>query len=199
MAEADSARLSRAERRKRTEAAVLAAARRQFAEHGFERTTIRSIATDAGVDPALVMQLYGNKEQLFGAAAKVGFDPPGAVETPDDLAKAAASHLFAGFEDPDRRAGSEALLRSSLTHPLAGRILRDEVVAPAQAAVADLMGGDDAELRAAVLNACTLGVAISRYLLKVPAIAGVDQAEIERVLEPALRALIETPPTPDGT
>ena len=61
---------SRDERRKRTEAAILDAARALFAETGFERATIRAVASRAGVDPALVMQYFGSKEGLFAAAAK---------------------------------------------------------------------------------------------------------------------------------
>ncbi|MFD6859193.1 TetR family transcriptional regulator [Rhodococcus sp. NPDC060090] len=197
MVEADQGQVSRAERRKRTEAAVLSAARRQFAEHGFERTTIRAVAADAGIDPALVMQLFGNKEQLFSAAAHASVDLHSLVEAPAaDLPEAAAAHLFSGFEDPSRREGSEALLRSCLTHPLAGKILRDQVMAPAQATVAATIGGTDAELRAAVLNACTLGVTIARYLLKVPAMAQADRGDLERILEPALRALVQAQPDP---
>jgi AcrR family transcriptional regulator len=197
MVDADPEQVSRAERRKRTETAVLSAARKQFAEHGFERTTIRAVAADAGIDPALVMQLFGNKEQLFSAAAQASIDLHSLVEAPvGDLAKASAAHLFSGFEEPSRRDSSEALLRSCLTHPLAGQILRDQVMAPAQSTVAATIGGNDAELRAAVLNACTLGVTIARYLLRVPAMAQADQGDLERILEPALRALVEAKPDP---
>ena len=61
---------SRAERRQRTEGAILEAARDLFAHLGFEKTTIRGVASAAGVDPALVMQYFGNKDGLFAAAAR---------------------------------------------------------------------------------------------------------------------------------
>src|SRR3546814_8743210 len=110
------------------------------------------------IDPELVMQLHSNKEQLFAAAAQADVDLHSLIEAPiADLPEAAAAHLFSGFEDPSQRDSSEALLRSCLTHPLAGQVLRDQVLAPAQATVATTIGGDDAELRAAVLNACKIG------------------------------------------
>ncbi|MEI8410871.1 MULTISPECIES: TetR/AcrR family transcriptional regulator [unclassified Kribbella] len=186
-------KLSRADRRRRTEEAILAAARRQFAETGYERTSIRAIATEAGIDPALVMQLFGNKEGLFTAAATSTVDLRALINaTADNLADAAAAHMLAGFEDPDTRAGAEALLRSSLTHPQAGAALREQVMTPTQTAVAATIGGQDAELRAALLNACTLGVTISRYLLQDPTLAQADRQDIERILQPALQAIVGT-------
>ncbi|MFC9688871.1 TetR family transcriptional regulator [Kribbella sp. NPDC056951] len=187
--------ISRAERRRRTEEAILAAARRQFGELGYERTSIRAIAAEAGIDPALVMQLFGTKERLFSEAASSGVDLQtltGAAT--GGLAAAAAAHLFADFEDPDRREGAAALLRSSLTHPAAGAALRDQVMSPAQAAVASTIGGADGELRAAVLNACTLGVTIARYLLQDPVLAGADRADVERILQPALQSIVAGEP-----
>src|SRR5215469_6822839 len=53
-----------------TRAAILEIARSQFGNHGFERTTIRSVASAAGVDPALVMHYFGSKADLFAAASR---------------------------------------------------------------------------------------------------------------------------------
>ncbi|MDQ6525337.1 TetR family transcriptional regulator [Nocardioides sp. LHD-245] len=184
--------MARAERRRRTEEAILAAARRQFGEAGYERTSIRAVAAEAGIDPALVMQLFGNKESLYSAAAALGVELDVLkAATVDELAATAAAHLFAVFEDPGDRAGAEALLRSCLTHPAAGAALRDQVMAPTQAAVAETIGGDDGDLRAAVLNACTLGVTIARYLLRDPVLAAADRAALEAILQPALDAVID--------
>src|ERR1700749_5315475 len=49
---------------------ILATARSQFGDHGFERTTIRSVASEAGVAPALVMHYFGSKAELFAAASR---------------------------------------------------------------------------------------------------------------------------------
>src|SRR5262245_52922751 len=66
-------RRSRADQRRETEARILAAARARFAESGYERTTIRSVAAAAGVDPGLVMHYFGSKAGLFSRAATRGF------------------------------------------------------------------------------------------------------------------------------
>ncbi|MGY5190550.1 UNVERIFIED_CONTAM: TetR/AcrR family transcriptional regulator, partial [Bacillus amyloliquefaciens DSM 7 = ATCC 23350] len=59
-----------------TKAVILAAARDRFARSGFARATIRAIAADAGIDPSMVMRYFGNKNQLFAAAADFDLQIP---------------------------------------------------------------------------------------------------------------------------
>jgi AcrR family transcriptional regulator len=96
--------LSKKERRCRSEAAILAAARKLFAEHGYDRTNIRAIAGLAGIDPALVMQNFGSKEELFaGVRWNVPIDELVAADL-DQLPRAALKHVLDTFENarPDR-------------------------------------------------------------------------------------------------
>jgi AcrR family transcriptional regulator len=53
----------------RTRAAIEAAARNLFAEHGYDRTTVREIAAAASIDPAMVIRYYGGKDRLFAEIA----------------------------------------------------------------------------------------------------------------------------------
>ncbi|HJX42507.1 MAG TPA: TetR family transcriptional regulator [Geodermatophilus sp.] len=189
--------VSRDERRRRTEAAILGAARGLFAEIGFERATIRAVAAAAGVDPALVMQYFGSKENLFTEATRWAHDQVSVLDVPRaQMPAAALADLFETFEGAGGREGAVALMRSCLTHPEANRTLRDDVMCSVAAGVADRIGGEDAELRAGLLAACVMGLGLSRYLLQIPAVAGASRADIERLLEPALRALIDPPAQP---
>ena len=182
---------SRAERRTRSRQVILSAARALFAERGYERTSIRAVADRADVDPALVMQHFGSKDGLFAAAAQGSVPVEGLVGAGGgELTHALVRHVVDAFEDVDQRPAIEALMRSSLTHPAAGEVMRDQVMADVQAAVADTIGGPEAAVRAALLNATMLGVTISRYLLEVPALATADVEDLERILTPALEALI---------
>ncbi len=186
--------ITRDARRRRTEAAILEAARSLFAEAGFERATIREVAARAGVDPALVMQHYGSKERLFAAATSGVDDTASIVGAPRDrLASAALHDLFEKFEVPGMREATVALARSCLTHPEAGRIMRDDVMCSVTAGVARTIGGDDAELRAGLMAACLLGLSMTRYLFEVPAVAGASREDIERLMEPVLRTLVDSP------
>jgi AcrR family transcriptional regulator len=186
------ARLTRDERRRRTEATILEAARTLFAEVGFEKTTIRGVAARAGVDPALVMQYYGSKDGLFAASARWFADRKEATSaTREELARAALRDLLSGMEDPDQRCAATAVLRSCLTHESARTVMRDEVMHEKHKRIAQTIGGPDAELRAGLLGAVMIGTTIARYLLEIPSVAAASREDIERVLEPVLRSLVE--------
>jgi AcrR family transcriptional regulator len=183
--------LPREERRRRTELSILEAARELFAEQGFERTTIRAVAAQAGIDPALVMQYYKNKEGLFAAAARWQVDHKRLSEaTLADVPVTALDDLFANFEDPQLRDSAIALLRNCLTHQSALGIMRDDVMCEPQAMIARTIGGPDGELRAGLLGATMIGLTIAKYLLEIPSVAGASRADIERIMLPALQALV---------
>lgn len=189
--------MPRDERRRRTEAAILLAAREQFAELGFERTTIRSVATSVGVDPALVMQHYGSKEALFGAAARWQSDHQRILTaSTDNLASAALEDLLSKFEDAEDRVAAIALMRSCLTHPSATAVMRDEVMCERAAAVAQALQGPDAELRAALFGAAMIGLGMARYLIELEPLASASRADVLRLMGPVLQALVDPPATP---
>lgn len=183
--------LPREERRKRTEAAIVEAARELFAEVGFEKTTIRAVAGKAGIDPALVMQYYGNKEGLFAAAARWQVDHKriGAASLAE-IPLTAIGDVFEGFEDPATRDASIALMRNCLTHDSALGIVRDEVMCETQAMIAKTIGGDDAELRAGLLASTMMGLVMGRYLLQLPALVNASKEDLERILVPALKEIV---------
>jgi AcrR family transcriptional regulator len=183
--------LPREERRRRTEAGILDAARELFAEAGFEKTTIRAVASRAGIDPALVMQYYGNKEGLFAAAARWQVDQKRiGTAALEDIPLTALDDLFQGFEDPDKRDASIALMRNCLTHDSALGIVRDEVLCETQAMIAKTIGGGDAELRAGLLASTMMGLVIGRYLMQMPALTSASREDVERILAPVLERLV---------
>ncbi|MEW9554377.1 TetR family transcriptional regulator [Nonomuraea sp. NPDC050783] len=175
----------RAERRRRTEERILGAARALFAELGFERTTIRAVARAAEVDPALVMQYFGSKQELFRLAARVA-PPPAAGLDADEL----VGHLL-GTLDTKIGAlsqGSLAMMRSMLTHPEAAAAAR-EVLGRQIDSLAASIPGDDARLRAALMTVVMLGVTVGHQLLELEELRTAPQEEIARLLRPSLRAL----------
>ncbi|WP_223168084.1 TetR/AcrR family transcriptional regulator [Nonomuraea sp. SYSU D8015] len=177
--------LPRAERRRRTEGKILDAARVLFAEMGFERTTIRAVARAAEVDPALVMQYFGNKEELFRKAVRVTPVPDAGLDA-DQLVDHLLGTLTVKMGELPQ--GSLAMMRSMLTHPEAAASAR-EVLGRQIDRLAESIPGDDARLRAALMTTIMLGLTVGHHLLELDELRDAPQEEIARVLRPSLRAL----------
>ena len=177
--------LPRAERRRNTEQRILAAARASFAEHGFERTTIRAIAAAAKIDPALVMQYFGSKQALFKQAARIA---PSEVLAggPEQLTELLLSTL--GLKIGELPETSLAMMRSMLTHPEAAaeaRATLDRQIEQISAAIPT----EDARMRAALIMATMVGVTISHQLLGLDALRDASPEQIARLLRPVFQAL----------
>lgn len=178
-------RLPRAERRRNTEQRILAAARGIFAEHGFERTTIRAIAAAAKVDPALVMQYFGSKQALFSQAVRVASYEP-LTGGPEHLTELLLSTL--GLKVADLPETSLAMMRSMLTHPEATETARatlDSQIEQIGAAIP----AEDARLRAAIIIATMLGITISHQLLGLDALRDATPEQIANLLRPGFQSL----------
>ena len=119
-----------------TRAAILAAARSRFAVEGYERTTLRAVAGDVGVDAAMVIRYFGGKEALFAEAADLDLRLPDLTGVgKEDLAGVLLPHFFAVWEED---ATFLALLRASATSTRAATVMREVFatqVAPALAVV----------------------------------------------------------------
>ncbi|WP_435283512.1 TetR family transcriptional regulator [Streptomyces koelreuteriae] len=181
----------------RTRRRILAAARRKFAEVGFERATIRAIATEAGVDKSSVIQYFGTKDALFRES--VHWDIPIADLTTDDPGETVENYLRAMLggwaADPD--SPMAVLLRASMTSEQAADLLRGHVTAEAVEPMAAVVGSPDARLRAALSGAMMMGVAAQRYILRMPDLADADLEDILRILVPVFRSVIV--PEENGT
>lgn len=179
------ARLSRADRRKQTEQRILTAARHLFAEVGYERATIRAVAARSEVDPALVMQYFGRKEDLFRQAIHGAADDLPPIR-PERLTEVLLDVLTLKLSEPP--ANALALLRSMLTHPEATeqvRIATDRQLRHIAAAIP----AEDAQLRAALLLATSLGVTVARYLLALDPLREATPDQIADLLRPQFQAL----------
>jgi AcrR family transcriptional regulator len=174
-----------------TRAAILEAARRRFADRGYDATSIRAIAAEAGVDPGVVMHFFGSKDQLFRAAVGWPFDPASLAAQivapgPEGIGARIARAFLAAWEDPTTRASLAAVLRSAMTHDASAALLREFVVHQLFARVTGLIGGPQAELRASLAASHLIGVAILRYTLRVEPIASASTDQLVAWLTPAL-------------
>ena len=164
-----------------TRATILTAARERFGAEGFARTTIRSVATAAEVDPALVMHYFGNKDGLFAAAADLELHFPDLTDVAPDRIADALVPVFVEAWRPDRP--FLGLLRAAVGHPAATAALRRvfaEQVAPALAAATT----DHPRERAALLASQMLGLAVTRYVMAVPPLVDMSDDDLVRWLRP---------------
>ncbi len=166
-----------------TRAGILDAARTQFGTLGFERATIRSIASAAGVDPALVMHYFGNKAQLFAAASHLEIAFPDLTGVAPERVADLVLPIFAKVWSAD--GPFLTLLRSAATNRAAAEALLKvfvEQVAPAFAVVAP----DRAQERAAMVGSQMLGLVVARNIVGVPPLADMDVATLTDWLRPVL-------------
>jgi AcrR family transcriptional regulator len=175
----------RREQRRQTRERILAHARTLFATKGFERTTIRAVAEQAGVDPALVMQHFGSKQGLFDAATAAGAEP-----ALDADAGTLTESLLATLEFKLNDQGRErmAMLRSMLTHPEATERVRVGLDHQSEQ-IAAALPGDDARLRGALIASVVLGVRIGRDLLGLARLSDAPPAEVLQLMRPVFDAL----------
>jgi AcrR family transcriptional regulator len=181
----------RAEQRRRTEARILAAASELFAASGYERTTIRAVAQAAGVDAGLVMHYFGSKQELFERVTHGARPLPDLAGSPSQVAEQILAQLAGSLETEPVH--SLAVLRSMLTHPEAAHSLGERTVRY-RAQIASAIPAPDADLRAALISAIILGVAVDRHLLKT---GGLDTATPEEIIS-LLRPILRTLTTPAG-
>ena len=180
---------SRAEQRRRTEARILDAATQAFFAAGYERTTIRAVASAAGVDPGLVMHYFGSKQELFRCVIDAA-----SVPEVSGAPGQAAEQILASLADrlANEPVASLTLLRSMLTNPEAAGAA-SAGIARYEAQIAKAIPAGDADLRAALISAIILGVMVSRHLSKTDELATADPAQVISLLRPCMISLAARP------
>lgn len=167
-----------------TKAVILAAARERFAESGYEAATIRAIAADANIDPSMVMRYFGNKEQLFAAAAEFDLHFPDLSDVPpDELGHALVSHFLARWEEDDALV---VLLRSATTNAEAAQRMKDIFAAQLLPAIVKFIP-DDAPRRAGLIATQVLGMALCRFVLRLPPVVAMSRDELIDWMGPTLQ------------
>jgi len=167
-----------------TKAVILAAARQRFAESGYEAATIRAIAADANIDPSMVMRYFGNKEQLFAAAAEFDLRFPDLTDLPrSQVGTAMASHFMMRWEEDDALI---VLLRSATTNAEAAQRMTGIFAAQLLPGLAKV-SPDDAPRRAGLIATQMLGMALCRFVLKLPPVVAMSREELIDWLGPTLQ------------
>ena len=183
-----------------TRAAIGEAARAQFAELGYHGATIRGIAAAAGVDPALVHHYYGTKEALFAAAMRMPVVPSevltAALSNRQEGAAGLGAHLVRTaltlWESDGIKDTFLGLLRSAVTSEQASVMLREFISDTILAAVARATGLDkrwgpaESELRVTLVASQMLGLALTRLVIGLPAVAAASVEDLATSVGPSI-------------
>ncbi|WP_433307431.1 TetR family transcriptional regulator [Actinoplanes sp. CA-030573] len=184
-----------------TKASILEAARRTFAEKGFDQASVRGIAAEAQVDPALVHHYFGTKEKLFLAAMNAPINPgeliPQALAGPREQAGERLIRLALGVWDSPAGSAALGMFRSALSNEWTARLLREFVVTQIlRRAVSELVPDPaEAPMRSGLVATQIAGVMVARYVLKIEPLASAPIETLVAAIGPNVqRFLIEPMP-----
>jgi AcrR family transcriptional regulator len=176
-----------------TRRAILDAARAIFASRGYEQTTIRAVAAEAGIDASMVMRYFGSKAGLFAAAASVSLKAPDLRSVP---ARRRGEQLVRYFVDRwDDRGSADTLvllLRTGVTDDTVAKQIQTNFNHLIAAPVAAL-GDPDADRRSALIASQLLGLAVSRYILRHEPLASMPIDEIVANVGPTIQRYLTQP------
>lgn len=178
---------------------ILDAAREEFSERGYEKTSVRGIAKSAGVDSALVHHYFGTKEQVFEAAVEVAFAPAlkgrdAVLDAPvEEVGERMTRMIFGLWENPVTRTPLLAIVRSAVNNEAAAGVFRRLVAGQLLRRIAGQLDLPDAELRAELAAAQLVGIAMIRYVIKMEPLASADPEQIIRRVAPVVQGHLTGP------
>lgn len=175
-----------------TRAAILAAAQHQFAELGYPGTTLRSVAREAGVDTRLVTHYFGSKQALFIQTVELPFEPDAVLEQVlaggrEEVGRRLAAFAVTVLAQPAARRTMTGLLRAAASEDAAAVLVRDLLTERIVAPIARRIGGEDPELRAALVGAQMAGLVMGRHVIGLAPLADAGPERLAAALAPVLQ------------
>ena len=176
-----------------TRRTILAAARAAFATRGYEHTTIRAVAAEAGIDASMVMRYFGSKAGLFAAAATIDLDPPDLASVPARRrGEAFVRHFMSRWERDPSEDMLVFLLRTAVTDDSVAEQMQMTfdrmVVAPLQQ-----LQYPDVQRRAALIGSQLMGLALCRYILRLEPLASLTNDEVVAGIAPTVQRYLTAP------
>jgi AcrR family transcriptional regulator len=180
-----------------TRAAVLAAARERFAAQGYAGTSVRGVASDAGVDPSLVHHYFGSKDDLFLAALEVKVDPREAMAPViaggvDGAGERLMRVFVSVWDDEEARLPLLGLVRG-IVDPGGQQLVRDGFVRIVLGPVGSALELDQAERRMAHVASQLVGLVVLRYVLAVEPLASMPAEQLVATYAPVIQGYLSGP------
>lgn len=183
-----------------TRAAIMDSARQVFAREGYEKASVRRIATEAGCDPMLVLRYYGTKDELFRAASAACMDHLDPADLTPECAEQAGAHLvrmsLRFWSHPDAHLQVLGLLRSAATHESAGERMVEMLAADFVRPVAESLGVGDVALRSSLIATQLLGLAMALHVTPMAALRDADPEHVVALVAPTVQHYLTDPLPP---
>jgi AcrR family transcriptional regulator len=182
---------------------VLEAARAAYARRGYVETTVKGVAAAAGVAPDVVRRYYANREALFAAAMRLPVDPATSIAqllAPgiDGLGERMVRVTLRMLDDPETREQLAEMVRMGAGANKATASMREFLESAVVDRVVTFLGVPDARMRVTLATSYLLGIATSRYVLKLEPLASATEDEVVAMVAPAIQAALTTPTTTSG-
>ncbi|MFN8074956.1 MAG: TetR family transcriptional regulator [Kineosporiaceae bacterium] len=173
-------------------AAIVAAARAEFAERGYEATTLRGIARVAGVDARLVHHYFDGKDEVFAAAMEVPVPPRMIVEAVlqgprEEIGVRLLTTMFGVWDAPGGRERITAIVSSATASPTGARIIREFLVTEIFGRIAASLDVDRATLRASLVGSQMIGLIMARYVVQIDPVASAPAPELVAAVAPTVQ------------
>lgn len=169
---------------------ILNTARRLFAEHGFEGTSLRQIAREAAVDPAMIHHFFRGKDELFALSVALPADPEQVLEgvdqhDPGHRAEAIVRAVLRLWESPAQHS-LVAFLRGTIGSKAKTMLLREMVT---RTILSRIMAGvpgppDEVALRGSLVATQMVGLMLVRYVVKLEPLASASPEDVVRLVAP---------------
>jgi AcrR family transcriptional regulator len=179
-----------------TRATILVAAQSEFADKGFDRVSMRGIAKAAGVDPSLMYHYFGSKDDVLLASLDVPFDPRQVIPalTRDGVAGLGdriASRFLAIWDDPANQARLVTVVRASMSSAAAQDLLTNGVARMVLGPIREVIATPEAELRTSYVASQLLGLAVTRYVLRLEPLASAPSEVVSAAVGPTLQRYLD--------
>lgn len=180
-----------------TRAEILASARAMFAARGFGSTSMRAIAADAAVDPALVHHYFGSKHDLFVAALELPVDPRIALAPVlegglDEAGERLLRVFLSVWDDEDARLSLLGLVRG-VFDPTGRQLLRDGLLGVVLGPLGPALGLDEPQRRLALVASQMIGLVMLRYVLEVEPLASMETDLVVATYAPTVQRYLADP------
>jgi len=171
---------------------IIAAARTSFAHNGWAGTTMRAIAREVDVDPALVHYYFASKEDLLDAATMPPAEWLEVISRTSSVpargrGEAMVRNLIWSWNQPAIRDALSSILMTAAHEPRTREKLKAFLTASLLPAIADRIEGEERILRASLTASQVVGVVMMRWVWEIEPLASLPEDELVALVAPTIQ------------